>query len=199
MSYEDLLGQIYQELPHLKGQLQSPRVVYVKAQEKVYITFDSLTLVEEKTFLQLEKILRRIFPQKPLALRVVSPGLKDDFLRNIGEYKQVLTDFLKRNYPASVSWMSQIDWRCEGDRITLTFPDPFSLEYMGRQNVTARLAQAVKDIFSADVKVELTLAGDQEARLAALRAEREKEQSQAISTKELAERYGQEAVEKKER
>ena len=47
MSYEDLLGQIYQELPHLKGQLQSPRVVYVKAQEKVYITFDSLTLAEE--------------------------------------------------------------------------------------------------------------------------------------------------------
>jgi len=199
MSYEDLLGQIYQELPHLKGQLQSPRVVYVKAQEKVYITFDSLTLVEEKTFLRLEKILRRIFPQKPLALRVVSPGLKEDFLRNIGEYKQVLTDFLKRNYPASVSWMDQIDWRCEGDRITLTFPDPFSLEYMGRQNVTARLAQAVKDIFSAEVKVELTVAGDQEARLAALREEREKEQSQAISAKELAERYGQEVKEKKER
>ena len=199
MSYEDLLGQIYQELPHLKGQLQSPRVVYVKAQEKVYITFDSLTLVEEKTFLRLEKILRRIFPQKPLALRVVSPGLKEDFLENIGGYKQVLTDFLKRNYPASVSWMDQIDWRCQGDRITLTFPDPFSLEYMGRQNVTARLAQAVKDIFSAEVKVELTVAGDQEARLAALREEREKELSHAISAKELAERYGQEAKEKKER
>ena len=197
MSYEDLLSQIYQELPQLRGQLASPRVVYVKAQGKVYITFDSNVLVEEATFLKMESILRRIFPQKPLALRVVSPGLKDDFLRNIGAYKQVLTDFLKRNYPASVSWMSQIDWRCEGDRITLTFPDSFSLEYMGRQNVAARLAQAVKDIFSAEVKVELTVAGDQEARLAALRAEREKEQ--AISAKELAERYGQEAPAKKER
>ena len=197
MSYEDLLSQIYQELPQLRGQLASPRVVYVKAQGKVYITFDSNVLVEEATFLKMESILRRIFPQKPLALRVVSPGLKDDFLRNIGAYKQVLTDFLKRNYPASVSWMSQIDWRCEGDRITLTFPDSFSLEYMGRQNVAARLAQAVKDIFSAEVKVELTVAGDQEARLAALRAEREKEQ--AISAKELAERYGQETPAKKER
>ena len=149
MSYEDLLSQIYQELPQLRGQLASPRVVYVKAQGKVYITFDSNVLVEEATFLKLESILRRIFPQKPLALRVVSPGLKEDFLRNIGAYKQVLTDFLQRNYPASVSWMSQIDWRCEGGRITLTFPDSFSLEYMGRQNVAARLAQAVKDIFSA--------------------------------------------------
>ena len=30
MSYEDLLGQIVQELPHLKGQLMSPTVVYVR-------------------------------------------------------------------------------------------------------------------------------------------------------------------------
>ena len=37
MSYEDLLSQIYQELPHLKGQLNAPRVVYVKAQGKGHI------------------------------------------------------------------------------------------------------------------------------------------------------------------
>ena len=177
MSYEDLLGQIYAELPHLKGQLMSPQVVYVKQQGKVYITFQSAVLVEEQTFLKMEGILRQIFPQHPLALRVVSPGLKEDFLENISAYKPVLTDFLKRNYPASVSWMSQMDWRCDGKRITLTFPDSFSLEYMGRQNVAARLAQAVKDIFSAEVTVELTVAGDQEARLQALREERAREQA----------------------
>ena len=186
MSYEDLLGQIVQELPHLKGQLMSPTVVYVRQQGKVYVTFQSAVLVEEKSFLQMERILRRIFPQHPLALRVVSPGLKEDFLQNIGQYKQVLTDFLKRNYPASVSWMDQIDWRCDGERITLTFPDSFSLEYMGRQNVAARLAQAVKDIFSADVKVELTVSGDQEARLAAIREERAKEQAQVYTAAQLA-------------
>lgn len=93
MSYDELLGQIYAELPQLRGQLKSPRVVYVKAQGKVYITFESMTLVEEATFLRMERILRRIFPQKPLALRVVSPGLGEDFLANIGQYKAVLTDF----------------------------------------------------------------------------------------------------------
>ena len=62
MSYEDLLGQIYQELPQLRGQLSSPRVVYVRAQGKVYITFESGVLVEEKSFLRMEAILRRIFP-----------------------------------------------------------------------------------------------------------------------------------------
>ena len=193
MSYEDLLGEIYRELPHLRGQLMAPRVVYVRAQGKVYITFESATLVEEATFLKMERILRRIFPQKPLALRVVSPGLKQDFLDNISAYKQVLTDFLKRNYPASVSWMSQIDWRCQDDRVTLTFPDSFSLEYMGRQNVSARLAQAIKDIFGLEVKVELTVAGDQEARLAALRAERAQEAAITVTAKELAELGGADA------
>ena len=194
MSYEDLLASIYAELPHLKGMLQSPRVVYVRAQGKVYITFDSMCLVEEATFLKMEQILRRIFPQKPLALRVVSPGLADDFRENIGAYKAVLTDFLKRNYPASVSWMNDIDWRCEDDRITLTFPEPFSMEYMARQNVSARLAQAVKDIFGAEMRVELTVAGDQEKRLQEIREERTRELNQAVTAKELQERYGENAA-----
>lgn len=176
------MNQIYAALPHLRGQLLPPRVVYVKSQGKVYITFESKVLVEEASFLQMERILRKAFPQKPLALRVVSPGLKEDFLRNIGAYKQVLMDFLKRNYPASVSWMSRIDWRCEDDRVTLTFPDEFSLHYMGRQNVGARLAQAVKDIFTAEVQVELTIAGDQERRLAEMRQERLEQQANAVYT-----------------
>ncbi|MBQ3103761.1 MAG: hypothetical protein IJC58_05710, partial [Oscillospiraceae bacterium] len=190
MSYEDLLGQIYAELPHLKGQLHAPRVVYVKAQGKVYITFESGVLVEQASFLKMERLLRRIFPEKPLALRVVSPGLKDDFMDNISAYKPVLTDFLTRNYPACASWMDQIDWRCLDDRITLTFPDPFSMTYMAKQNVAARLSQAVKDIFSLEIPVELTIAGDQEKRLQELREEKAKEQNTAITAQELMERYG---------
>ena len=58
MSYEDLLSQIYAELPHLQGQLKAPRVVYVRAQGKVYITFESNVLVEEASFLRMERILR---------------------------------------------------------------------------------------------------------------------------------------------
>ena len=169
MSYEDLLTKIYNELPQLKGQLHTPHVVYVKPQGKVYITFQSDVLVEEAAFLKMERVLRQVFSQCPLALRVVSPSLAQDFLAHIENYKQVFVDFLKRNYPASISWMDQMDWRCDGERITLTFPDPFSLEFMGRQGVSTRLVQAVKDIFGIEVKVELAVAGDQEARLAALR------------------------------
>lgn len=205
MSYEDLLSKIYEELPQLRGQLHSPHVVYMRSQGKVYITFQSDVLVEEAAFLKMERMLRQVFSQKPLALRVVSPALAEDFLAHIEDYKQVFIDFLKRNYPASISWMDQMDWRCDGERITLTFPDPFSLEFMGRQGVSARLAQAVKDIFGVDVKVELTVAGDQEARLAALREERLKEQEQTYTmaqlqkAAEVQEKKKQEAAEKRER
>ena len=185
MSYEDLLTKIYNELPQLKGQLHTPHVVYVKPQGKVYITFQSDVLVEEAAFLKMERVLRQVFSQCPLALRVVSPSLAQDFLAHIENYKQVFVDFLKRNYPASISWMDQMDWRCDGERITLTFPDPFSLEFMGRQGVAARLVQAVKDIFGIEVKVELAVAGDQEARLAALREERRKAQEQAYTLAQL--------------
>ena len=56
---------------------------------------------------------------------------------------------------------------------------------MGRQGVSARLAQAVKDIFGIEVKVELAVAGDQEARVAALREERRKAQEQAYTLAQL--------------
>ncbi len=143
MSYEDLMNRIYDELPHLRGQLAPPQAVYVRARNKLYITFHSMTLVEEKTFLRMEQLLREAFPGRPLALRVVSPGLAEDFQANIGAYKQVLVDFLCRNYPGAVAWMPGIDWRCSGDVVTLTFPDAFSREYMTRQNAAARLSQVI--------------------------------------------------------
>ncbi len=195
MSYDDLLSQIYAEFPHLTGCLNAPRVVYVTAQNKAYITFESTKLVEEATFLRLEALLRRVFHQSALALRVVSPALGDDFRAHIDDYRQVLVDFLKRNYPASTSWMDHIGWRCAGDLVTLTFPDTFSMEYMARQNASARLAQAVKDIFAVDVKVELTVDGDQEKHIAEMRKAAD-EARKPITVQELRERYGEEGAKK---
>ena len=189
MSYEELMEKIYAALPMLRGQLDCPSVVYMRHLDKVYMTFTSRKLVDEAAFLKMEAILRQVFPQKPLALRVVSPGLAEDFLRDISSYKQVLVDFLKRNYPGAVAWADQIDWRCQQNRITLTFPDAFSLEYMSKGNVAGRLSQAVKDIFGIQCRVELAVAGDQEKRLEELRQEREEHQKKAWTEQELRERY----------
>ena len=102
MSYEDLISRIVREIPGLAGKLSAPRATYVKSLKKTYITFESTELVGEKEFLQLERILREVFPGRPLAVRVVSPALRDHFLQDIGAYRRVLTDFL-RVIPACIA------------------------------------------------------------------------------------------------
>ncbi|MBR6028317.1 MAG: PolC-type DNA polymerase III [Clostridia bacterium] len=199
MSYEDLLALIGSELPQLKGKLEKPTVVYVKALDKVYITFKSTVLVEETSFLRMEKLLREAFPSKPLALRVVSPALGGDFREHIGDYKQVLVDFLRRNYPASETWLGDIDWRCSGDLVTLTLPNQFALDYMGRQNIQPRLAQAIKDIFALDMRVELSVSGDQEKRIAELREMHRREAERAISLSEVKGRSAEDEEKKRPR
>ena len=189
MSYEDLISRIVREIPGLAGKLSAPRATYVKSLKKTYITFESTELVGEKEFLQLERILREVFPGRPLAVRVVSPALRDHFLQDIGAYRRVLTDFLRRNYPAMMAWLPSIDWNCQGNRITLTFPDEFSLQYMGKNNITNRLATAIREIFDASVIIETTLAGDREAKLEQMRRERAAS-LMTVTRAEMAERYG---------
>ena len=186
MTYEDLLSQIVQAIPELQGQLDPPQIVYMQAQGKVYITFNSRVLVNEKEFLELESILRKNLTSHPLALRVRSPGLADAFLADIDSYKQVLVDFLRRNYPSAAPWAGQIGWRNQGSRITLTFPDGFSMNYMAKQNVQGRLVRAILDIFGLECQLELAVDGDQEKRIAALRAQNAETLSRSFSASELS-------------
>ena len=93
MSYEDLMARIAREIPELAGKLSAPRVTYVKSLKKAYITFESSVLAGEREFLKLESILRDLFPGRPLAVRIISPGLKSAFLEDPSPYRQVLDDF----------------------------------------------------------------------------------------------------------
>ena len=186
MSYEDLMARIAREIPELAGKLSAPRVTYVKSLQKTYITFESGVLAGEKQFLRLPKILRELFPGRPLSVRVVSRGLKESFLDDPAPYRQVLDDFLRRNYPSASGWVGQIGWQIEKNQLsgnnlpageeeallTLVFPSEISLHVMAERNAGARLAQAISDIFGARVRVEMTVAGDREERLRKLQEER---------------------------
>ena len=185
MHCEEMMQAIYRELPDLEGQLDPPRAVYVRSQDKVYLTFTSRSLVDEQAFLRMERILQRLFPRNRLALRVVSPELGQAFLKDIGAYSQVLVDFLRRNYPASASWAKEISWRAQKNLVTLTFPNQFAMDYMARNQVQERMHQAIRDIFALDCRVELEVDGDQEKRLEELRRERERILQKAYTTREL--------------
>ncbi len=205
MSYEDLMSRIARDIPELAGKLSSPRVVYVKSLKKTYITFESSVLAGEKQFLKLEGILREMFPGRPLAVRVISPGLKADFLEDPSPYRQVLDDFLRRNYPMARGWIGQIGWRMEKNQLTestnlpgegagdglltLVFPDDISLQVMRQSDVGERLAVAIREIFAANLRVEMTVEGTREERLRRMREER-REAALTVTAEEMAERYG---------
>ena len=82
MSYEDLMARVAREIPELAGKLSAPRVTYVKSLKKTYITFESSVLAGEKQFLQLEKILKEVIPGRAMAVRIISPSLRDAFLED---------------------------------------------------------------------------------------------------------------------
>ena len=186
------MARIAREIPELAGKLSAPRVTYVRSLQKTYIRFDSSVLAGEKQFLRLERILREVFPGHPLSVRVVSRGLKDSFLEDPAPYRQVLDDFLRRNYPSSAGWIGQISWQIEKNQLsgshlpageeeallTLVFPSEISLHVMAERNVGARLAQAVQDIFGARIRVEMTVAGDREEKLRKLQEERREKASE---------------------
>ena len=148
------MARIARDIPELAGKLSAPRVTYVKSSQKTYISFESPELAGERQFLKLERVLRDVFPGRPLAVRVTSPGLKAAFLEDPAPYRQVLDDFLRRNYPMAKAWIGQIRWRIEKNQLgdgtapvseheedgllTLVFPDEISLQLMNRNNVGAR-------------------------------------------------------------
>ena len=107
-----------------------------------------------------------MFPGRPLAVRIISPGLKSAFLEDPSPYRQVLDDFLRRNYPMARGWIGRIGWQMEknqltettdmggGNReeavLTLMFPDEISLQVMSSKATWApRLAMAIREIFTA--------------------------------------------------
>ena len=112
------MARIAREIPELAGKLSAPRVTYVRSLRKTYITFESTVLAGEKQFLQMEKLLKELFPGRPLAVRIISPGLRNSFLEDPMEYRQVLDDFLRRNYPAARGWVGQIGWQIEKNQLS---------------------------------------------------------------------------------
>ena len=205
MSYEDLMARIARDIPELAGKLSAPRVTYVKSLRKAYITFESTELAGERQFLKLENILKEMFPGRPLALRVATPALKAAFLEDPAPYRQVLDDFLRRNYPGARGWIGQIDWRMERNQLTdtteltgqqseeglltLVFPDDISLQMMSHSNVAARLAVAIQDIFTVKLRVEMTVEGTREERMKRM-AEQRQEAALTVTAEEMAQRYG---------
>ncbi len=186
MTYDELLGTVYEALPETRDKLAIERVRFCKKENKAYFSFLSDVLIGEKGFFTIKNALSRAFPGLPFSLRVASPSLAREFLRDPDRYAAPLNHYLMRHYPAVASWEFDMRWAPGNGRITLEMPDEFSMRYLEKQGVAAQLAQVIRDVFRLDTEVSLRVCGDEEKRLNALREER-REQDRIAA--ERAERY----------
>ena len=174
MNKETLLRTLDAAVPHLAGKLHVERVLYKKSLNKAYLSFLCDELVAEKDFLTLERKLASMLPGVGIALRIASPGLAEDFLQNIDQYKPLLTDFLRRQSPALSAWIHDVGWQTENGRILLTCPDDMAVQYFTRNALEKKLAQAVWDIFRVRVSIALTVCGQREEWVQEMRKQRAK-------------------------
>ena len=170
MNKTQLLNAMEETVPGLKGKLQVEKVLYNRAENKAWVCFLSQVLVGQNDFLILEKKLASLFPEMTIALRVASPSLGEDFLAHIDRYRSVLTDFLHRLSPAMSAWIDDTGWSLENNRILLTCPDSFALNFFRSHNVEERLKACIRDIFRVEVEVGLLSSGSREEWVSQMRS-----------------------------
>ena len=162
MTKADLLCALEEAVPALKRKLHIERVLYKKSVNKAYMSYLCDDLVAEADFLTLERRLKSLFPGVGIALRIASPGLAEDFLQNIDNYKPLLVDFLRRQSPAMSAWIHDVGWAIEDGRILLTCPDDIAEQYFVRHKLSEKLSQAVWDIFRLRMPISLAVCGQRE-------------------------------------
>ena len=176
MTIEKLFNSIYQQLPDLKGKLDVNSIQFDDVRNWALFTFHADALVEQASFLLLKKLLQSAFPKMRVSLRVASPSLGDDFMRDPGKYAHVFDHMLQKQLPGISPWLKSIKWGSEKESLILEVPDELAMEYMTKKQVHQKLSVMLHDVFLIKPAVHLRLAQDREKRMERmerLRAEEE--------------------------
>ncbi|HSK69708.1 MAG TPA: PolC-type DNA polymerase III [Candidatus Limnocylindria bacterium] len=163
MSSTGFFDAVHRAIPGLEGKLQLDHIDYYTDRKKAVAYFTSSALIRNGEFTAIRRQLSRMFPRIPMALRVASPALAEDFLQNPDKYRDVFEPILLNEYPAMTPYISSVGWSAAPGGIALEITDPFSYEYMSRQEVRRKLADAIFDIFL--IRPEITLKKSVDERL----------------------------------
>lgn len=167
-----IMQEIEKKMPNLAKKLTLVKVSFEVSENKAYFSFESTTLVQSVDFLRLERIISTVYPKMKIAVRVASPSLKDDFLKDIKAYRSVLEDFLIRSTSAVRAWLKDTHWELADGRILLTCPDKYSETFYRTHNFESKISQAVWDIFKVRLPVAFVVTKQREEFLKKMRAMR---------------------------
>lgn len=161
-----ILSKIYESLPVFEGRLSVEKIYYDAARRAVRVFLFSDEPVGEEGFLAIKQVLKNLLPGIRVTLRTAAPGAADRFMKNPSEYgPDIIGRLLVRKFPAMVSWVGDILWKNENDRLVLEMPDRFSLDYANENAIPDLLKRAVYDIFRIEAPIELRLRDDADKRM----------------------------------
>lgn len=189
--WQTLLGQ---PLRPIAGHLTLSRAKVSRDGQRLLVCFTSDQLIGEKDFLAVKKAIQASFPECRVSVRITSPQLADDFLKNPAEYGAVLTGCIGRHYASLRPWLKDVSWSMEEGALLATLPLAAALPYFEKNDTAAFISRIVKDVFAIEVPVRFQVSGDQERQIAEILEERKKEEE--LLLKEVAEKAAQQQAEK---
>ncbi len=202
MTYDELLSRISTALPETEGKLTVEKVKYNKEENKAVFSFLSDILIGERGFMTIKKVISDAVPEVKISVRIASPSLASEFLRNPDKLSGTLNTYIVRNFPSAAGWEFDFHWSAGNGKVYLEVPDQFAMECLKKNGVEQKTAQAIYDVFRLDTDVYLRVNGDYENRIRQIREERdqqdriEKEQSE-LRMAQVAEQAKEPAAEKK--
>ena len=198
MSYEELITRIEHAAPEMKGKLTIDRVIYKRGSRHAYFYMLSDVVAGDRDYLAVLKILKAAFPGVRLSLRIASPALKEDFLRNPDQYAHVINNILLRQHPALSAWEYDMRYKAEDGRIVLELPDDFSMQYLKERSLTEKINRSIYDIFCVETEVVCRVTGVREETSARLERERRAEEALAEQRREAARKREEELQKRRE-
>ncbi len=186
MTYNELLSSVSSVLPEGEGGVTIENIRFFKSENKACFSFLSDSVIGEKGFFAIKRLLERTFPEMKIQVRVACPARAQDFLREPDKYALPLNQFLLRECPAARSWEFDLRWKSGNGRVCLEVPDDFCLAFLKADGMAEKLSRAIRDIYRLDTDVEIKVSGDSEKRI------REMEEARERSEALLREQFEQE-------
>ncbi len=184
----DLWRSLLRQLaPALVQSLALDKVIASRAGDKLIICLHAARLLTGQEFYDILQSFEAGFPAAKVKLRVSYPALKEQVLENPATVSRFTLSILAQEMPGALPYLmgGEAAWRLEDGRLRVPVLDKLGEEYLVKQGADARIADLLKKLFGAEVRVVLEVAGDTEKRMAAIQEKRREEEERMARDQQM--------------
>lgn len=179
----------------LSGALTLDRVTVSRSTGSMHAYFRATRILTTREIKTVEKAMRSGFPNAPMNVSVYYPDLREDALRSVGDYKGVVIDRVTRESPGSMPYLTWYgaDWRLDGEKLIVPVNTKQGADFLKLRGADKMIEKAFLDLFDAEVRVAVEVAGGEEERILRIAEKRREEETRmAQAARETAKEAGEE-------